>query len=150
MVLDLIFELIAASLGTVAFCVLFHAPVRQYAVCGLTGALSWLIYALLEPEIGSVFASFAASLAVTVAARCFAVWRKVPSNMFVIAGVFPIIPGTGIYNTIYELMNGSGSAALSYGLGVFKAICAIVMGIVCAFLIPNKVFSHLRKHSLKT
>ena len=141
----LIPELIAAFIGTVAFCALFHTPVKQYVLCGLTGALGWLVYALLILVIPDTFACFFASLAISLSARVFAVWRQVPSNMFICSGIFPVIPGTGIYYTIYELMNGSGSAALSYGLGVFKMIAAIVLGIVCAFIIPNSVFAKLKR-----
>lgn len=141
MVLELILELMAAFIGTVAFCILFHAPVKEYVICGITGVLGWAVYALTEPHTSIVAASFFAALIIALAARIFAVWRRVPTNMFIISGIFPIIPGIGIYDTIYELMNGSGTAALSSGLETFKALLAIVLGIVVVFVIPYSVFN---------
>ena len=53
------------------------------------------------------------------------------------------IPGIGIYNTIYDIMIGDAAAAMSSGLETFKAVAAIVLGIVCVFVIPNKWFRSL-------
>ena len=145
MVLELFFKSAAAFLETVGLCILFHAPVKQYAVCGLTGVLGWIVYDITGLWVSDTVAAFFAALIIALAARFFAVWRKVPSNMFIISGIFPVIPGLGIYNMIYELMNGSGSAALSIGLDTFKVIIAMVLGIVGAFIIPNEVFSRIGK-----
>lgn len=148
MILDLFFNCIAAFLGTTAFCVLFHAPVKQYLLCGLTGVLGWLVYALMELGFSPATSSFAATVVIVFAARTFAVWRKVPSSMFIFSGIFPIIPGTGIYNTIYELISGNGQEAFSTGLATFKIVVAIVLGIVCVFLVPHSFFRKLKPHTL--
>ena len=66
-----------------------------------------------------------------------------PSNVSMISGIFPIVPGIGIYNTIYDIMIGDAAAAMSSGLETFKAVAAIVLGIVCVFVIPNKWFRSL-------
>lgn len=145
MIPELFLECIAAFFGTVAFCILFHAPIREYLVCGLTGVLGWLVYALLVIDFSQTVASFAATVVIALAARFFAVWRKVPSNMFIFSGIFPIIPGTGIYNTIYQLIEGNGQEAFSTGIATFKVVVAIVLGIVVAFLLPHSFFRKLRR-----
>lgn len=41
-------------------------------------------------------------------------------------------------------MIGDAAAAMTSGLETFKAVAAIVLGIVCVFVIPNKWFRGLK------
>ena len=118
MLINAIGQLAAAFLATIAFSVLFHVPKKQYIICGLTGTLGWLVYLLVKLYFSNTLA-------------------------FMISGIFPIVPGIGIYNTIYDIMIGDAAAAMSSGLETFKAVAAIVLGIVCVFVIPNKWFRSL-------
>lgn len=59
-------------------------------------------------------------------------------------GYFPDCAGIGIYNTIYDFMTGDVEAGILSGLGTFKAVAAIVLGIVCVFVIPDKWFRSLK------
>ena len=122
----------------------FIVPKKQYFVCGLTGTLGWLVYLIVNLKFSNTLACFAATVVIVFCARLFAVWRKVPSNVFMISGIFPIVPGIGIYNTIYDIMIGDAAAAMTSGLETFKAVAAIVLGIVCVFVIPNKWFRGLK------
>ena len=123
---------------------LFHVPKKQYIVCGITGTLGWLVYLLVKLKFSNTLACFAATVVIVFCARLFAVWRKVPSNVFMISGIFPIVPGIGIYNTIYDIMIGDATAAMTRGFSALKAAVAIVLGIVCVFVIPNKWFRGLK------
>lgn len=145
MLTEMIRQLIAGFLGTVAFSVLFHVPRKQYTICGLTGAIGWLVYMLVHLRFSVSVSSFCATVVIVFLARLFAVWRKVPSNVFLISGIFPIVPGIGIYNTIYDFMMGDVDAGMLSGLGTFKAVVAIVLGIICVFVIPDKWFRNQRK-----
>lgn len=144
MLTESIGQIIAAFLGTVGFSVLFHVPQKQYVMCGVTGAVGWLVYLLVHIRFSVSVSSFCATVVIVFLARLFAVWRKVPSNVFMISGIFPIVPGIGIYNTIYDFMTGDVDAGILSGLGTFKAVAAIVLGIVCVFVIPDKWFRSLK------
>ena len=134
---------LCAFAGCIGFTLVFniHGPGKLIAGCG--GALGWLVYLLVKFYFSNTLACFAATVVIVFCARLFAVWRKVPSNVFMISGIFPIVPGIGIYNTIYDIMIGDAAAAMSSGLETFKAVAAIVLGIVCVFVIPNKWFRSL-------
>ena len=144
MLINAIGQLAAAFLATIAFSVLFHVPKKQYFVCGLTGTLGWLVYLIVNLKFSNALACLAATVVFVFFARVFAVGREVPSNVFMISGIFPIVPGIGIYNTIYDIMIGDAAAAMTSGLETFKAVAAIVLGIVCVFVIPNKWFRGLK------
>ena len=129
MLINAIGQLAAAFLATIAFSVLFHVPKKQYFVCGLTGTLGWLVYLIVNLKFSNTLACFAATVVIVFCARLFAVWRKVPSNVFMISGIFPIVPGIGIYNTIYDIMIGECGTQV---VALLKKVSALVRKTSCS------------------
>lgn len=135
-------QFIVAFWATVAFSVLFHVPTKEYLFCGLTGAIGWTVY-LISCESGqsAVLASFFAVLVLTVVSRIFAVIRKHPITVFLIAGIFPLVPGSGIYYTAYYMITAQNQLALSKGLETVKIAGVIALGIVLVLALPNGLFN---------
>ncbi|MBR6528209.1 MAG: threonine/serine exporter family protein [Lachnospiraceae bacterium] len=134
-------ELIAAALGTVAFALLFCVPRAYYLQCGVVGAAGWLVYSLASQWGATVAeATFFATVLVILLSRIFAVRERCPATIFVICGIFPLVPGAGIYWTAYYLVTNQLSDALSSGFVAVKAAIAIVLGIVVVFELPHKWF----------
>lgn len=140
--MQLFFQVLAAFIGTVAFSVLFQVPLRQWYVCGAGGAIGWFIYLKLE-FISPAMACFVATLVISLFARIFAIIRKVPSNVFLLSGIFPILPGIGIYNTIYSILT-RGNDSLDLAYRTLSQVGAIVLAIIIVFSLPIKKIS-LRK-----
>ncbi|MBQ1931635.1 MAG: threonine/serine exporter family protein [Lachnospiraceae bacterium] len=134
-------ELIAAALGTVAFALLFCVPRAYYLHCGAVGAAGWLVYSLASQWGATVAeATFFATVLVILLSRIFAVRERCPATIFVICGIFPLVPGAGIYWTAYYLVTNQLSDALSSGFAAVKAAIALVLGIVVVFELPHKWF----------
>ena len=96
-VFDWAIQTAVAFVATIAFAIIFHTPREQYVCAGLVGAFSWLIYIIYVYFTGDVvFASFFAALGLTYLARVFSFARKAPLPVFLIAGIFPVVPGAGI------------------------------------------------------
>lgn len=114
--LEIIFQLIAAFVGTVSFSILFSTPNKYLPQCGLVGALGWGVHLLtLDVTGSSVAAIFAASAILTICSRYLARIYKVTTTLFLISGIFTLVPGAGIYYTAYYTITGPGEAALYYG-----------------------------------
>ena len=43
-IIDNVVQIIAAFIGTIAFSLLFRVPAKQCGVCGIVGAIGWIIY----------------------------------------------------------------------------------------------------------
>ncbi|MGN0997733.1 MAG: threonine/serine exporter family protein [Candidatus Ventricola sp.] len=138
----LLTETIAAALGSVAFSLLFGAPSTFYPECAFAGGFGWLLLRVLTTLAGlpATLATFLAAVAVALYARIAAVRRRCPSTVFLIAGIFPLVPGAGIYWTVYYLVTGEAALALSSGATALKAAFAIVLAIAAAFELPGGVF----------
>ena len=138
---DMILKIIQATVGTVAFSILFSVPKKYYISCGLTGGAGWLVYSLvclkLSPATGALFAT----MVVILLSRVQAVVMKCPVTIFMIPGIFPLVPGAGIYWTSYYIVTEQLNLALQTGYEAVKTAVAIVLGIIFVFEVPQRVFS---------
>lgn len=140
----IILEFIIAMIATISFAILFTAPKSEVIYCGLTGALGWAVYyGMTQNSINSVLASLVATFCLTIMARCFAVIRKNPVTMYILPGIFPLVPGAGIYYTAYYLFIGNTEMSGFKGLETLEIAGAIVFGIIFGFGIPQWLFHKL-------
>ena len=136
-----------AAVGTVAFALLFGVPRKFYFYCGLVGGAGWLIYAFLTQRLSATEteAVFFATLGVILLCRVFAVREECPVTVFLIAGIFPLVPGTRIYWTAYYAVTDQLALAQQNGFAALKDALAIVLGIVVIFELPNRMFHWLAR-----
>lgn len=140
----IILEFIAAMFATISFAILFSAPKKEVLYCGLTGALGWVVYySMTQQGIHLVLASLIATFCLTILARSFAVVRKNPVTMYLLPGIFPLVPGAGIYYTAYYLFSGNTEMSGFKGLETLEIAGAIVFGIIFGFGIPQGWFHKL-------
>ena len=138
----MIVRTVLAFVGTIAFALLFGVPRKYFISCGCIGGAGWLLYEALMAFAGATATetTFFATVLVILLSRLRAVRARCPVTVFLISGIFPLVPGAGIYWTSYYLVRGDMSQAVSSGFVAVKAAIAIVLGIVFVFEIPNKFF----------
>ncbi|MGN1021732.1 MAG: threonine/serine exporter family protein [Aristaeellaceae bacterium] len=146
----MIVRTVLAFVGTIAFALLFGVPRKYFISCGLIGGAGWLLYEVLIACAGATAteATFFATVLVILLSRLRAVRERCPVTVFLISGIFPLVPGAGIYWTSYYLVTGQMRQAVSSGFVAVKAAVAIVLGIVFVFEIPNRFF-HRRESRRK-
>ena len=133
-------EILSAVIGTVSFSVLFGVPREYYPYCGFIGGAGWLVYCLAELFLPGSGPCFAATAVVILLSRTAAVMKHCPVTIFLIAGIFPLVPGAGVYWTVYHIVMEELFLAVSTGYSAMKEAIAIVMGIVFVFELPQKLF----------
>lgn len=133
-------QLLTAAVGSVAFALLFGVPRRYYPYCAAIGAVGWGIYCMLIQTASAALSTFAATVAVILLSRFCAIKERCPVTIFLIAGIIPLVPGAGIYWTAYYIVINELELAVQNGFTAVKVAMAIVLGIVCVFEIPQKVF----------
>lgn len=125
-------QLLASFIGTAGFAVLFSVPRRYYLSTGCVGMAGWMVYLLSVRCAGMsvAVATFTATMVVTLLSYEFARWKKCPSTVFLICGIFPMIPGAGVFWSTYYLVSAQMSQALDAGFTAVKVTVAIVLAIV--------------------
>lgn len=138
---EFFYQLFVSFCGTLAFAILFHVPPRQYLACGLTGAAGWVVYTLMmQAQPSVVVASLVAVLPLTALARLFSTRRKAPITLFLLCGIFPLVPGAGIYYTAYYFIMGDAAAAGFKGAETVKVAGALALGMVAVLALPSRLF----------
>ena len=128
-------------IGTIGYAVLFNIPKKFYLCCGFTGAAGWLIYhAVVSMNASAVTASFFGTLAVVLTSRVLSVRKKCPIIIFLVSGILPLVPGAGIYYTVYYMVTNQLAEAVLRGMESDKPAFAIVLGIVLVLSIPGGIF----------
>lgn len=137
MIAELLVQLTAAFFGTLCFALLFHVPHRHLWCCGVAGMTGWLFYwTMLQAQSSTVAASLVAVIPLAILTRVFAIWRKAPVTLFLIPGIFPLVPGAGIYYTAYSFIMGDTAACAAKGAETLKIAVALAMGIAVVISIP--------------
>lgn len=141
--MTLITQVLAAIAGTVAFGAMFGVERKYYPYCGLIGGAGWAVYVLLWERAGfwsEAAVVFIATVFVIFLSRLCAVWKRCPVTIFLISGIFPLVPGAGIYWTAFYLVTNQLEEATRRGFSAVKSAIAIVLGIVFVFEIPQGFF----------
>ena len=142
----MIIQFIVSLFATLSFAELFGAPKKELFFCGLTGAIGWVVYVIgLNSNMGTVLANLTATFALTVFSRILSAIRRNPVTVYLIAGIFPLVPGAGIYYTSYYFIMNDMTQFSNYGMETIKVAGAIVLGIVFGFGLPQSWFNALQR-----
>lgn len=141
----MIWEVLAAAAGTIAFSLLFGVPRQYYPYCGVIGGAGWLVYSAAGLFRSVPEAALAATVVVILLSRMAAVWKRCPVTVFLISGIFPLVPGAGIYWTAYYIVTDQLKLAMQTGYMAVKVAVAIVLGIVFVFELPQSLFKAVVK-----
>ena len=107
-------QFLLAGAGTLSFAILFACPRRTLPYCGLVGAVGWLVYEIAELFGMEAFAaSLLAVIPLTLLARILAITLRTPVTVFLLTGIFPLVPGAGIYYSAYYFIQGDNALALA-------------------------------------
>ena len=112
-------------------------PRRSLPYCALVGAVGWLWYELLTLlGADAATASLLAVIPLTILTRVFAITQKTPVTVFLLSGIFPLVPGAGIYYTAYYFIQNENALALAKGISTFKVAVALAIGISLVLCVP--------------
>ncbi len=136
MITTIITQTICAFVGTLAFSVLFNTPKRCYLSCGTTGAIAWFVYIITAIKLADPIAIFLATVVTMKIAKHLSIKKKCPKTVFIVVGIFPLIPSASVYDTIYALVISDSILFSQYGMVALQSAIAIVLGIV--FMSPKK------------
>lgn len=124
----MILQLISVFIGVVGFGIVLEVPKKYLVYSGIAGTVGWAAYLLgqILLSVGSVFFS---SFCIALLSQIFARKLKCPVTIFLIPGIYPSVPGAGIYRTVYYIIVGSNSMAGHYFIETLTTAGMIALGI---------------------
>ena len=140
----MILQFIICFIATLSFAVFFSAPKRQLFFCGLTGAAGWIVYLILmRNNTGIAVANLAAAFTLTLMSRIFAALERHPVTVYLLPGIFPLVPGAGIYYTSYYFIMHEMDSFAAKGTETLMTAGSIAFGIVFGLSLPQRIFNAL-------
>lgn len=128
-VTDLIIQLIAATLGSFGYALIYGLKKQYYLTASLGGFLSWGIFLAVGTCYDSIFAScLAASVFAAVYSEIAARIKKAPTTLFFITSVIPLIPGRTLYYTCSNAVMHNWDSAKQYANTTLQYAVAIAAG----------------------
>ncbi len=124
-------QTLTGALGAIGFSILFNVRGRKLAAAGLGAAISWIVYLILFGVYGDkVISLFGATLTVTILSEILARVMKAPVIILLVPMLVPLIPGSDLYYTTINMVQGN-TAEFTQSLSlVLKEAGAIAFGII--------------------
>ena len=85
----------------IGFSVLIEAPKRCLVVNGILGMAGWAVYLYTERYTSMLMATFVSGLVLAVISHILARLIKTPVTTTLIPSILTIVPGAGMYKTVY-------------------------------------------------
>ena len=124
------------------FSVIFNIHGLGMFICGAGGALGWLVYLLCSRPLGlgDMWSALLAGVAISAWSEAMARLRKCPVTGYLLVAFFPLVPGAGIYYTMYYFIMNDNAACLQKGIETIKIAVAIALGVVLVLALPRGTF----------
>lgn len=119
-------------IGCFGFGILFNIKGKKLLFASFGGGVSWFVYALcLNHYNFSIISSMlASSIIFSIYSEVMARLLKTPVTLMVICAMLPLVPGAGMYYTMYEAVKGNISASVSNGLSTLASAGTLALGII--------------------
>lgn len=116
-----------ASLG---FAIIYNIHGFGILICALGGGLGWLVYLLAAPLGDDITQTLLATIAIAIYSECMARVRRCPVTGYLLVGIFPLVPGGGVYYTMEYAINGETMLFLSTFLHTLGLAGALAVGVL--------------------
>lgn len=138
---------IMAGIGTTAFAILFRVAKQHFIDCTILGFISWFLFLTLSSLQSNVMLSiFISGFIIAIASRILAVKRKCPAIVFLMTSLFPLLPGLSFYRSIYYMLMGQETIAISFAKESFLIAFTIAISIV---IVKHIKPLRIKKHTYK-
>ncbi|WP_304508733.1 threonine/serine exporter family protein [Anaerotignum sp.] len=145
----ILFESFMSFCACIAFSILFDAPKKELIFCGISGGISWFLYASLALYLTPTMATLISTVFVTAFSRFASYHRQAPSTVYHIPGIMPLVPGTAIYNTMASALNGTVLETYTNILLGLKLAGAIGAGSILILALPYSFFEIIPRRQKK-
>lgn len=136
---DNIIQIIAAGMGTIGFALYFNIAKRNLFSSFLGGLISWSVYLLAYRWTYNLFYSYLIAAGVVgLYSEIMARVMKAPTNIFLVPGIIPLLPGGSFYYTMSSLLSRN------YAMFNIKSMetATIVFGIVSGIMVASLFFTY--------
>lgn len=125
--------LVYSFLATASFAWFFFINKYDIFWTSLFGALGYALYIIsVRDYTGGTMGYFLGALCVGLLSESAAAVFKKPATVYIVPGIIPLVPGGGMYETMFAVVLGRKDAAAFIGFNTLIAAAAIAVGVALA------------------
>lgn len=141
----MIIQIVISFLASFGFGIIFNIKGKHLIFASIGGALSWFSYLYLkENNISDVLSLFISSILFSIYSEICARRLKTPVTTIVICALIPLVPGSGMYYTMYKTISGNISNAVELGINTLASAGTLALGVIFVSTITKQV-TNLKK-----
>ncbi|MDY5913291.1 MAG: threonine/serine exporter family protein [Inconstantimicrobium porci] len=127
----MIIEVIAAFFVAYGFGILFNIKGKYLFLSGIAGSIGWFAYKLcLNLGSSDNLAYFIAALSFSIFCQICAIKYHTPYTILSICALIPLVPGYGVYNSMYQFLTGNYIKAIDYGVTTLSNAGSLALGVI--------------------
>ncbi len=124
-------QVLSAFIGSLGFALFFNMKGKQLAAAGIGGALTWIVYLLVQPGFDDYFIPYLiASIFVGIFAEVMARVGRAPATIFLTTAAVPLIPGSGLYYTMLGIVEKNEEIMMTNASNTLTIALAIALGFI--------------------
>lgn len=133
-------QIAVAFLASFGFGIIFNIKGKKLFFAAIGGGLSWFFYLFLTNYgISNILSLFIASIIFSTYSEICARYLKTPVTTIVICALIPLVPGAGMYYTMYETILGNVSGAVKLGIDTVASAGTLALGVIFVSTITKQV-----------
>ena len=146
----MITQSIFAFFATLGFGILFNIKGHKLFYAGLGGGISWFISLYCESlGFDTTSSFFITSVIFSIYSEVMARILKTPVTTLIICALIPLVPGGGMYYTMYEAINGNIMESIELGLHTMASAGSLALGIIFVSTLTRLFMSDKRKREVR-
>lgn len=127
----MLIESLFAFFSTLGFGILFNIKGKNLFYAAFGGGLSWFLSTIfIDNGFSTASSFFITSVIFSIYSEIFARILKTPVTTLVICALIPLVPGGGMYYTMYEAVTGNIMKSLELGIQTLTNAGALAVGII--------------------
>ena len=143
--IDAVIQVVAGTLGTLGFGVMFNIRGKKLLFGSLGGLISWALYIIFSLFIPSeILVYLLVSVSTSIYSEIMAVVLKTPTTTFLIISLIPLIPGGSLYYALSQAFSGDLESFLTRALYTFQLASALSIGIILVLSLNRSLKKYRR------
>lgn len=142
----MIISTFASFIATLCFAVVFNIRgVNKFWAAG-GGMLGWVSYQLsLEAGLSQVYSLLTAAVLFSAYAELTARRLQTPVTTLIICAMIPLVPGGGMYNTMFAVVQGNTHDAIGLALETLGQAGTLAAGVALVSTVTNLIVKVKRR-----
>lgn len=138
-------QIIVAFFASLGFGIIFNIKGKKLIYAAMGGAISWFVYLfLIQNGVSTILSLFSSSIIFSIYSEICARFLKTPVTTVIVCALITLVPGAGMYYTMYETITGNVSGSLELGLNTLASAGALALGVIFVSTITRQV-TNLKK-----